>query len=57
MSAQQPPDEQPRAEPALRLVGEQPSPYDIITRQGVMEALWGILEDAEQEKQSGGHDG
>jgi hypothetical protein len=30
----------------LRIVGETPTPFDIITRQGVVEALWAILEEA-----------
>ena len=32
----------------LRIVGETPTPFDIITRQGVVEALWAILEEAHE---------
>ena len=35
-------------QPALKILGQPPTPYEIITRQGVVDALWGILEESQQ---------
>jgi len=32
----------------LKVVGEQPDTYEILTRDGVVTALWNILEDAKR---------
>jgi len=36
------------APPELKVVGEQPNTYEILTRDGVVTALWNILEDAKR---------
>jgi hypothetical protein len=35
---------------SLRLVGDVPTAFDIITRSGVVDALWGIFEDSAKEE-------
>jgi hypothetical protein len=35
---------------SLRLVGEVPTAFDIITRSGVVDALWGIFEDSAKDE-------
>lgn len=33
----------------LKIVGDAPTPFEVITRPGVVAALWDILDDAQRE--------